>query len=153
MRSMSPLDMPDKTFSSIPHLWLCPCREIRTTSRDTLLHGLLVVGEGEEIKVVARWIHLARWDQCHIIVLIVGIHARFPRRSRAQRAPYTRLFIVLFNVIIYNKFNLESDVDDLIFFNVQLFNVEYRTHGWEDVGSFNLDGAMAAAEDITTPYT
>ena len=45
--------------------------------------------------------------------------------------------------MISNKFNLESDVDDLIF----------STHGWEDIGSFNLDGAMAAVEDITTPYS
>ena len=71
----------------------------------------------------------------------------------AQRATYTRLVIVLFNVIISNKFNLESDVDDLIFFNVQLFSAESPTHGWEDVGSFNLDGAMVAAEDIATAYT
>ena len=71
----------------------------------------------------------------------------------AQRATYTRLVIVLFNVIISNKFNLESDVDDLIFFNVQLFNAESPTRGWEDAGSFNLDGAIATAEDIATPYT
>ena len=63
------------------------------------------------------------------------------------------LVIVLFNVIISNKFNLESNVDDLIFFNVHLFSDESPTHGWEDAGSFNLDGAMAAVEDIATPYT
>ena len=71
----------------------------------------------------------------------------------AQRATYTRLAIILFNVIISNKFNLESDVDDLISFNVQLFSIESPTHGWEDAGSFNLDGAMAAAKDIAEPYT
>ena len=71
----------------------------------------------------------------------------------AQRATYTRLVIVLFNDIISNKFNLESDLDDLIFFNVQLFIVESPTPRWEDVGSLNLDGAMATAEDIATPYT
>ena len=71
----------------------------------------------------------------------------------AHRATYTRLVIVLFNVIISNKFNLESDVDDLIFFNVQLFSAESPTHEWEDVGSFNLDGAMAAIEDIMARYT
>ena len=71
----------------------------------------------------------------------------------AQRATYTRLVIVLFNVIISNKFNLESDVDDLIFFNVQLFSVESPTKRWEDTGFFILDGSMAAAEDIATPYT
>ena len=71
----------------------------------------------------------------------------------AQRATYTRLVIILFNVIISNKFNLESDVDDLNCFNVQLFSVESPTLGWEDVGSFNLNGAMAAVEDIATPYT
>ena len=71
----------------------------------------------------------------------------------AQRATYTRLVIVLFNVIIFNKFNLESNVDDLIFFNVQLFSSMSPTHRWEDAGSFNLDGAMEAAEDITAPYT
>ena len=103
--------------------------------------------------MVARWIHLARRDQCHIVVFVVGIHARFPRRSMEQRATYTRLVIFLFNVIISNKFNLESDVDDLIFFNVQLFSTESPTHEWEDAGSFNLDGAMAAVADIATPYT
>ena len=72
--------------------------------------------------------------------------------SMAQRATYTRLVIVLFNVIISNKFNLELDVDDLIFFNVQLFSVESPTHGWEDIGA-NQDGYMAAAEDIVAPYT
>ena len=77
----------------------------------------------------------------------------FPCRRMAQRATYTRLVIVLFNVIISNKFNLESDVDDLIFFNVQLFSVESPTHGWEDASSFNLDGSMATVEDITEPYT
>ena len=71
----------------------------------------------------------------------------------AQRATYTRLVIVLFNVIISNKFNLESDVDDLIFFNVHLFSAESPTHEWEDTGSFNLDGAMATAEDTATTYT
>ena len=40
-----------------------------------------------------------------------------------------------------------------IFFNVQLFSAKSPTHGWEDTGSFNLNGAMAAAEEITTPYT
>ena len=70
-----------------------------------------------------------------------------------HRATYTRLVIVLFNVTISNKFNLELDVDDLICFNVQLFSVESPTPGWEDVGSFNLDGAMETAEDIATPYT
>ena len=70
----------------------------------------------------------------------------------AQRATYTRLVIVLFNVIISNKFNLELDVDDF-FFNVQLFSTESPTHGWEDASSFNLDGAMEAAEDIVAPYT
>ena len=129
MRSISPLDVPHGTFSGIPNLWLCPHRVSRTPLRDTLLHGLLVVGEGEQIQVVARWIHLARRDQCHIVVL------------------------VLFNIIIYNKFNLESNVDDLIFFNLQLFNAESPTPRWEDVGSFNLDGAMAVAKDITTAYT
>ena len=59
----------------------------------------------------------------------------------------------LFNVIISNKFNLELDVDDLIFFNVQLFSAESPTHEWEDTGFFNLDGVMVAAEDITEPYT
>ena len=63
------------------------------------------------------------------------------------------LVIVLFNVIISNKFNLESDVDDLIFFNVQLFSSESPKHEWEDAGSFNLDGAMAVVEDIAAPYT
>ena len=71
----------------------------------------------------------------------------------SHRSTYTRLAIVLFNVIISNKFNLELDVDDLIFFNVQLFSAESPTHGWEDAGSFNLDGAMEAAEDIAAPYT
>ena len=71
----------------------------------------------------------------------------------AHRDTYTRFVIVLFNVIISNKFNLESNVDDLIFFNVQLFSAESPTHGWEDAGCFNLDGAMAAAEDIATAYT
>ena len=70
----------------------------------------------------------------------------------AQRATYTRLVIVLFNVIISNKFNLESDVDDF-FFNVQLFSAESPTLRWEDAGSFNLDGAMAVSEDIATTYT
>ena len=60
---------------------------------------------------------------------------------------------MLCNLIISNKFNLESYVDDLICFNVQLFSAESPTPGWEDVGSFDLDGAMAAAEDITEPYT
>ena len=60
---------------------------------------------------------------------------------------------MLCNLIIYNKFNLESDVDDLIFFNVQLLSAECPTPGWEDVGSFNLDGAMVAVEDIMVPYT
>ena len=60
---------------------------------------------------------------------------------------------MLCNLIIYNKFILESDVDDLIVFNVQLFSFESPTPGWEDVGSFNLDGAMATAEDIATSYT
>ena len=82
----------------------------------------------------------------------MGIHARFPCRSMKQRATYNRLVIILFNVIISNKFNLESDVDDLIFFNVQLFSAESPTHGWEKAGSFNLDGAMAIVEDIATPY-
>ena len=41
------LDMPHETFSGIPHLWLCPHRASRTPLRDTLLHDLLVVGEGE----------------------------------------------------------------------------------------------------------
>ena len=59
---------------------------------------------------------------------------------------------MLCNLIISNKFNLESDVDDLICFNVQLFSIESPTPKWEDVGSFNLDGAMAAAKDIMTPY-
>ena len=73
------------------------------------------------------------------------------------------LVIILFNVqvliiryailIISNQFNLESEVDDLIFLNVQLFSVEYPTHRWEDTGSFNLDGAMEVAEDIAAPYT
>ena len=71
----------------------------------------------------------------------------------AQRATYTSLVIVLFNVIIFNKFNLESDVGDLILFNVHLFSAESPTHEWEDVGSFNLYGAMEAAEDIVAPYT
>ena len=60
---------------------------------------------------------------------------------------------MLCNHIIYNKFNLESHVDDLICFNVQLFSVESSAPRWEDFGSFNLDGALAVAEDITTPYT
>ena len=60
---------------------------------------------------------------------------------------------MLCNLIISNKFNLESNVDDLISFNVQLFSAKYPTQGWEDAGSFNLDGAMEVAEDITTPYT
>ena len=60
---------------------------------------------------------------------------------------------MLCNLIVYNKFILELDVDDLIFFNVQLFNAESPTHGWEDTSSFNLDGAMESAEDIATPYT
>ena len=153
MRSMILLDVPHETLSGIPHLWLCPCRASRTTPRDTLLHGLLVVGKGEQLQVVYRMIHPARQDQCHIVFLIVGIHAMFPCRSMPQRATYTKLVIVLFNVIISNKFNLESDVDDLIFFNVQLFNAESPTHGWEDVGSLNLYGAMAAAKEIATPYT
>ena len=83
----------------------------------------------------------------------MGIHANFPRSSMAQRDTYTMLVIVLFNVIISNKFNLESDVDALMFFNVQIFSAESPTHRWEDVGSFNLDGAMEAAEDIVAPYT
>ena len=62
--------------------------------RDTLLHGLLVVGEGEYIQVVVKWIHLARRENCHIVILVVGIHARFSRRSMAQRATYTRFVIV-----------------------------------------------------------
>ena len=60
---------------------------------------------------------------------------------------------MLCNLIISNKFNLESDVDDLICFNVYLFSVESPAPRWEDVGSFNLDGSMAAAEEITAPYT
>ena len=108
--------MPHDTFSGIPNLWLCPRRVSRTPPRNTLLHGLLVVGQGEKIQVVARWIHLALRDQCHIVVLIVGINVGFPRRSMAQRATYTKLVIVLFNVVISNNFNIESDVDDLIFF-------------------------------------
>ena len=83
----------------------------------------------------------------------MGVHAKFPRRSVAQRATYTRLVIVLFNGIISNKFNLESDVDDLIYFNVQIFNADSPAPKWEDVGSLNLDGAMAAVEDIAAPYT
>ena len=71
----------------------------------------------------------------------------------AQRATYTRLVIVLFNVIISNKFNLESDFDDLICFNVHLFNAKSPTPKWEYIGSFNLDGSMAVVEDIATPYT
>ena len=57
---------------------------------------------------------------------------------------------MLCNLIIYKKFNLESDVDDLICFNVNLFIAESPTPGWEDVGSFNIDGSMEAAEDIAT---
>ena len=53
----------------------------------------------------------------------------------------------------FYKFNLESDVDDLICFNVYIFSAKSPTPGWEDVGSFNLDGAMAAVEDIAAPYT
>ena len=83
----------------------------------------------------------------------VGINSMFPHKSMPQRATYTRLVIVLFNVIISNKFNLESDVYYLIFFSVQLFSVDFPTHMWEDTGSFNLDGAMASAEDIAAPYT
>ena len=60
---------------------------------------------------------------------------------------------MLCNIIISNKFNLESDVDDLICFNVQLFSAKSPTLGWEDVGSFNLDGAMVAIDDIAAPYT
>ena len=60
---------------------------------------------------------------------------------------------MLCNLIISNKFNLESDVDDLICFNVQLFSAESPTPEWEYVGSFNLDGSMATAEDIAAPYT
>ena len=48
------------------------------------------------------------------------------------------------NLIIYNKFILELDVDDLIFLNVQLFSAKSPTPGWEDVRSFNLDEAMEA---------
>ena len=70
-----------------------------------------------------------------------------------HRATYTRLVIVLFSVINSNKFNLESNVDDLIFFNVQIFSVESPTNEWEDTSSFNLDGAMVVAEDVTTSYT
>ena len=70
----------------------------------------------------------------------------------AQRATYTRLVIVLFNVIVSNKFNLELDVDDLIFFKVHLFSVKSPTHKWEDAGFFNLDGSMLAIEDIVTAY-
>ena len=64
-----------------------------------------------------------------------------------------KYWLYVSNLIISNKFNLELDVDDLIFFNVHLFGAESPTHGWEDAGSFNLDGAMEAAEDIMTPYT
>ena len=95
--------------------------------------------------MVSKIIHTARWDQCHIVVLIVGIHVRFPRKSMAQRTTYTGLVIVLFIVIISNKFNFESDVDDLIFFNVHLFSVESPRPWWEDTGSFNLNGSMAVA--------
>ena len=59
----------------------------------------------------------------------------------------------LCNLIIYNKSILESDVDDLIFFNVHLFSAKSPTHGWEDTGSFNLDGAMEATKGIVAPYT
>ena len=69
-----------------------------TTLRDTLLHGLLLVGEGEQLQVVSKMIHPAQWDQCHIVVLVMGIHAMFPRRSMPQRATYTKVVIVLFNV-------------------------------------------------------
>ena len=41
----------------------------------------------------------------------------------------------------------------LFFFNVYLFSVESPAPEWEDVGSFNLDGAMAAVEDIAEPST
>ena len=57
------------------------------------------------------------------------------------------------NLIISNKFKFELYVDDLIVLIVQLFNAESPTPGWEDIGSFNLDGAMVAAKDIVTPYT
>ena len=60
---------------------------------------------------------------------------------------------MLFNLIISNKFNLESDADELVCFSVQLFSVESPIHEWEGVGSFNLKGAMEAVEDIATPYT
>ena len=60
---------------------------------------------------------------------------------------------MLCNLIISNKFKLESNVDDLICFNVQLSSAKSPTLQWEDVCSFNLDGSMAAVEDIVTPYT
>ena len=66
---------------------------------------------------------------------------------------YSSIDYTLCNIIISNKFKLESDVDDLICFNVQLFSAKSLTPRWEDVGSFNLDRAMAAAEDIAAPYT
>ena len=73
--------------------------------RETLLHGLLVVGEGEQLQVVARMIHPNRWDECHIVVLAVGIYAMFPPmfpcRSMPQRDTYIKLVIVLFNVQVW----------------------------------------------------
>ena len=60
---------------------------------------------------------------------------------------------MLCNLIIYYIFNLESDVDALICFNVQLFSVDSPSPQWDDVGPFDLDGAMSVAEDITAPYT
>ena len=59
----------------------------------------------------------------------------------------------LCDLIMSNKFYLELDVNDLISFNVELFIAESLAPRWKDVGSFNLDGAMASAEDIATPYT
>ena len=60
---------------------------------------------------------------------------------------------MLCNLIISNKFNLELDADELICFNVQLFSAKPPIPGWEDIGSFILEGAMDAVEDIVTPYT
>ena len=67
----------------------------------TLLHALLVVGGADQLQVVARMTPVVRLEQCHIIVLIVGMHAMVPRRSLRQIAFYNRLVIVLFNVQVF----------------------------------------------------
>ena len=67
----------------------------------TLLHALLVVGRVDQLQVVDRMTPVVLQDEVHIIVLIEGMHAMVPRRSLPQRAIYSRLVIVLFNVQVF----------------------------------------------------